>query len=186
MNLEGAAIRDQAGFQTSRHMIRINRQIFERLQSSVEFFKGFTDADLHTFLKFMNPERFKDGDTIFEENVFGSKMYILINGNVVISKRIGKKNGVMKETELAVLNPGECFGEMGLLDQNRRSAKATSRGNSLLFSITDEMLTQISGTRKYFTLAYKLYRNFAKVLAIRLRDSNLKVVDLEAKTRDSR
>jgi len=165
-------------------MIRINRQIFERLQTSVEFFKGFSDGELYTFLKFMNPERFKDGETIFEENVFGSKMYILINGNVVISKRIGKKDGVMKETELAVLNPGECFGEMGMIDQRRRSAKATAKGNSLLFSITDEMLTQISGTRKYFTLAYKLYRNFAQMLANRLRESNLKVVDLEARFRD--
>ena len=167
-------------------MIKINRSIFERLQVSVEFFKGFTDAELYTFLKFMNPERYKDGDTIFEDNVFGSKMYILINGNVVISKTIGKKDGIDKETELAVLNPGECFGEMGLLDQRRRSAKATARGNSLLFSINDEMLTQISGTRKYFAIAYKLYRNFAKMLAIRLRDSNLKVVDLESKYRDSR
>jgi len=162
-------------------MIKINRNIFERLQTSVEFFKGFSDAELHTFLKFMNPERYKDGDIIFEENVFGSKMFILINGNVTISKRIGKKNGVNKETELAVLNPGECFGEMGLIDQRRRSAKATAKGNSLLFSITDEMLTQISGTRQYFTIAYKLYRNFAKMLATRLRDSNLKVVDLESK-----
>jgi CRP-like cAMP-binding protein len=162
-------------------MIKINRNIFEKLQTSVEFFKGFSDAELHTFLKFMNPERYKDGDIIFEENVFGSKMYILINGNVTISKRIGKKNGIAKETELAVLNPGECFGEMGLIDQRRRSAKATAKGNSLLFSITDEMLTQISGTRQYFSIAYKLYRNFAKMLAIRLRDTNLKVVDLESK-----
>lgn len=164
-------------------MIKINRSIFERLQTSVEFFKGFSDAELHTFLKFMNPERYKDGEIIFEENVFGSKMYILINGNVAISKRIGKKDGIDKETELAILKPGECFGEMGLLDQRRRSAKATAQGSALLFSINDEMLTQISGTRKYFTIAYKLYRNFAKMLAIRLRDSNLKVVDLESKHR---
>jgi len=164
-------------------MIKINRNIFERLQTSVEFFKGFSDAELHTFLKFMNPERYKDGEIIFEENVFGSKMYILINGNVVISKRIGKKDGIDKETELAILNPGECFGEMGLIDQRRRSAKATARGSALLFSINDEMLTQISGTRKYFSIAYKLYRNFAKMLAGRLRDANLKVVDLESKHR---
>jgi CRP-like cAMP-binding protein len=162
-------------------MIRINREIFERLKNSVDFFRDFSDGELFTFMKFMNPERFKDGEVIFEENVFGDKMYILINGNVVISKRIGRKDGVMKETELAVLNPGECFGEMGLLDQRRRSAKATAKDNALLFSITDAMLTQISVTRKYFPLAYKLYRNFAKMLAVRLRDSNLKVVDLEAR-----
>lgn len=162
-------------------MIRINRQIFERLQSSVEFFRGFSDVELHTFLKFMNPERFIDQQVIFRENTYGNKMYILINGNVSISKQVGKKAGVIKETELALLNPGECFGEMGLLDQGRRSAKATAVGNALLFSITDDMLTQISGTRKHFTLALKLYRNFAKAMAKRLRETNTKIVDLESR-----
>jgi CRP-like cAMP-binding protein len=165
-------------------MIRINREIFERLKNSVDFFQDFSDGELFTFMKFMNPERFKDGEVIFEENAFGNKMYILINGKVIISKRIGRKDGVMKETQLALLNPGECFGEMGLLDQRRRSAKATAKDNALLFSITDAMLTQISVTRKYFPLAYKLYRNFAKMLAVRLRDSNLKVVDLEARVQN--
>ena len=49
-------------------MIKINRQIFERLQTSVEFFKNFSDEELFTFLKFMNPERFVDADIIFKEN----------------------------------------------------------------------------------------------------------------------
>ncbi|MCP4757564.1 MAG: cyclic nucleotide-binding domain-containing protein [Proteobacteria bacterium] len=167
-------------------MIKINRQIFERLQSSVEFFDNFSDKELFTFLQFMNPERFKDNDVICEENSFGDKMYILINGQVQISKRIGKKDGVMKETILATIDPGECFGEMGLIDQRRRSAKATAKGNALLFSISDEMMTQISVNRKFFLLSFKLYKNFAKMLANRLRDSNLKVVDLEARFQEKK
>ena len=79
-------------------MIKINRQIFERLQTTVEFFKNFSDEELFTFLKFMNPERFEDGDIIFEENTRGVKMYILINGSVVISKLSGKESGIQKET----------------------------------------------------------------------------------------
>ena len=161
-------------------MIKINRQIFERLQTTVEFFKNFSDEELFTFLKFMNPERFEDNETIFEENARGDKMYILINGGVIISKFVDTKDGVSSETELATIKPGECFGEMGLLDQRLRSAKATSKGHTLLFSITDEMLTRISATRKYSLLSFKLYKNFAIMMVGRLRDSNQKIVEMES------
>lgn len=167
-------------------MIKINRQIFERLQISVEFFKNFSDEELFTFLKFMNPERFVDADIIFKENTRGDKMYILINGNVLITKRSGKKDGVVKETNLATIKPGECFGEMGLIDQRNRSAKATSKGNTLLFSITDEMLMKISRSPKYSVLGYKLYKNFVKMLANRLRDTNEKIVNMESSVQNHR
>ncbi len=162
-------------------MIKINKDIFERLKSSVEFFHNFSDLELYTFLKFMNPENFYKGDVIFEEDSQGDKMYILINGHVAISKRAGKRGGVIKQTELAVINPGQCFGEMGLIDRRARSAKATAKSNALLFSITDKMLIKISNNRKFFPISLKLYRNFAQMLARRLRDSNQRVVELAAK-----
>ncbi len=161
-------------------MIKINKEIFERLQTSVDFFHNFTDQELFAFLKFMNPEHFHDGDIIFEENALGDKMYILINGNVSISKRTGTGKGVVKETELALIAPGQCFGEMGLIDKRARSAKATAKGTALLFSMTEEMLLRISNSRKFFPISLKLYRNFAQMLAKRLRDSNIKVVEMAA------
>jgi CRP-like cAMP-binding protein len=161
-------------------MIKINRQIFERLQTTVEFFKNFSDEELFTFLKFMNPERFEDGEIIFEENARGDKMFILINGSVVISKLVEHESGVPTETELATIKPGECFGEMGLIDQRARSAKATAKGHTLLFSISDEMLTRISATRKFSLLSFKLYKNFAIMMVVRLRDSNQKIVEMES------
>jgi CRP-like cAMP-binding protein len=162
-------------------MIKISKEIFERLKSSVEFFHDFSDLELFTFLKFMNPEHFSDGDIIFEEDVPGDKLYILINGQVSIAKRAGRKAGIIKETELAIIQPGQCFGEMGLIDRRARSAKATSKGNAVLFSITDTMLLRISNNRTFFPISLKLYRNFAQMLAKRLRDSNQKVVELAAK-----
>ena len=167
-------------------MIKIDKSIFERLKLSVEFFNNFTDQELFTFLKFMNPEHFNDGDVIFEEDIPGDKMYILINGNVRISKRASKKKGIIRETELAIIDPGQCFGEMGLIDKRARSAKATAKGNAILFSITDKMLLRISNNRKFFAISLKLYRNFAQMLARRLRDSNQKVVELAAKSQGDR
>lgn len=163
-------------------MIKISRTLFDRLKSSVEFFHDLSDLELYTFLKFMNPENFHKGDVIFEEDVPGDKLYILINGKVSITKRTGKKGGVVKETELGIILPGQCFGEMGLIDNRARSAKATTIENAVLFSITDKVLLRMSNSRKFFPISLKLYRNFAQMLARRLRTSNQKVVELEAKS----
>ena len=79
-------------------------------------------------------------------------MFILINGHVSISKRLGKKKGALQETELAVIKPGQCFGEMGLIDKRARSAKATAKDNAVLFSISDTMLVKYPITEDSFQL----------------------------------
>jgi len=162
-------------------MIAIKREIFQRLKESIQFFNNFSDEELISFLKLMHSETFFDGDVIFKEFDSGKKMYILFTGNVVISKRIGKKDGQQMETTLAKLEPGECFGEIGLIDHRPRSATAKAQGKTLLFSISDEKMMRISRNPRYSILSFKLYRNFAMVLASRLRETNQKVVNLSMK-----
>ena len=49
-------------------------------------------------------------------------MHIIVEGNIRIS--ITSDDG--REKDLAVLQPGDCFGEMALLDGSNRSATATA------------------------------------------------------------
>ncbi len=61
----------------------------------------------------------KEDDMIFCENEPGRELYILQNGRVKITKMV---NG--QEVLLAVLQAGDIFGEMALLDNKPRSASA--------------------------------------------------------------
>ena len=59
------------------------------------------------------------GAILFEENDPGSRMYVIRTGRVRIFRRIGRR-----EIVLAVLGPGDFFGEMALLEGLPRSATA--------------------------------------------------------------
>ncbi|HUK58192.1 MAG TPA: Crp/Fnr family transcriptional regulator [Stellaceae bacterium] len=66
--------------------------------------------------------RFAAGDQIFRMGAPGSSMMAVLSGQIRIS--ISSPDG--KELLLAVLHPGEVFGEIALLDGKERSADATA------------------------------------------------------------
>ena len=67
-------------------------------------------------------EKFTEGSVIFREGDLGSEMYIIQKGHVRISLHIGGK-----EREMAVLEKGDFFGEIALLNQSPvRSATAAA------------------------------------------------------------
>ncbi|MBL6941896.1 MAG: Crp/Fnr family transcriptional regulator, partial [Rhodospirillales bacterium] len=67
--------------------------------------------------------KFSDGDVIFRESDVSNSLYFLSQGNVELSKA-GERGPVM----LAMLEPSEMFGEMGILDGGLRSVTAVAIG----------------------------------------------------------
>ncbi|MCP4294843.1 MAG: cyclic nucleotide-binding domain-containing protein [Proteobacteria bacterium] len=155
-------------------MISLPRDIFERLKNTVPFFFDFSDEELLTFLKLMKSEKFINEQIIFMELDPGDRMYIMLKGKVRISKRSGSE-----DTVLAHLESGECFGEMGMIDRQPRSATAVSEGDSFLFSMAATTINKISLNPRYSRLSSKLFRNFSLMLATRLRDLNQRYADLQ-------
>ncbi|MGL1892655.1 MAG: cyclic nucleotide-binding domain-containing protein [Spirochaetaceae bacterium] len=68
---------------------------------------------------------------IFGEGQKGSELYIIQKGTVKITKIVDDK-----EIILAILKPGDMFGEMALLEDKPRSAAAISNENSQLMVIS--------------------------------------------------
>ena len=76
---------------------------------------------------------FGAGDTIFREGDLGTEMYIIHEGKVEILNRLGDEDRV-----LAVLEKGDFFGEMSVLEDLPRAATARA--------LTDARLLQINGS----------------------------------------
>ncbi|MDY6969825.1 MAG: cyclic nucleotide-binding domain-containing protein [Spirochaetota bacterium] len=72
---------------------------------------------------------YKDNTMVFCENEPGNDLFIIQSGKVKITKIVDE------EILLAVLNPGDIFGEMSLLDNRPRSASAITYGDVTLLAI---------------------------------------------------
>ena len=75
--------------------------------------------------------QFKDGQMIFQRGEFGNHMMLVLRGQVKIS--IVSNEG--KELTFLLIPPGECFGEIALLDGQPRTADATAVGECVLFTL---------------------------------------------------
>lgn len=77
---------------------------------------------------------FGKGETIFEEGSLGGEMYAVLEGSVVIARSL--PDG--REKPLQVLEKGEVFGEMGLLENAPRSASARAGDDGARLMVIDQ------------------------------------------------
>ncbi len=68
-------------------------------------------------------QRFSDGETIVSEGIISNNAYIILKGQVSVSKKIEKRIIV-----IGTLKEGEVFGEMGLISSGLRSTNVTAIG----------------------------------------------------------
>jgi len=67
-------------------------------------------------------QSYRKSEVIFKEGSAGSEMYLIHSGRVLLSVRQDETREVL----LVVLNPGDFFGEMALVDDSPRSATASA------------------------------------------------------------
>jgi len=83
------------------------------LLRNLSFFQTFPDAEVWELLRWAGWEEFPDGAKIIEEGEEGESFFIIVRGEVEVRK--GKQR-------IARLTAGECFGEIGYLGHQQRSA----------------------------------------------------------------
>lgn len=109
----------QTGFTLSEESDDV--QINASRLSQLAFFKQVSPEVLEDIAMLFNTERFASGATIIEEGARGEKFYILIRGKVEVLKRVV---GELEEQQrqVAVLEDGDHFGEIALLQNVPRTA----------------------------------------------------------------
>ena len=86
-------------------------------------FGGLSRADLDHLLARARVEYYPAGRRIFEKGSPGRSMMAILRGSVRIS---AASASARREIVLSILQPGEIFGEIALLDGQRRTADATA------------------------------------------------------------
>lgn len=116
---------------------------------------------------------YPENATVFREGDPGDGVYVVALGAVKISKTIDGKN----EKVLAGFAEKEFFGELALLDGKPRSASASVTRSTVLLKISVENFNLLMHEAPFAAL--KIISQIACHLAIRLRDTNIRLSELE-------
>lgn len=107
---------------------------------------------------------FADGDIIFREGDDSREMYVVVEGEVVVSK-----HAATTDVTLATLHKGDFVGEMSLLESLPRSATARAKGRTRLLVIhPGGFLLKI---RRDPTFAFEMLQSLSR--RIRVTNDNL-------------
>ena len=106
-------------------------------------------------------ERYRHGEIIFEEGNSGDWVYVVLSGEVEVSKTVEGK-----VFTLGTLKPGEVFGELALIGAVRRTATTRARGETRVGivdrSLLDKEFNKLSADFRGILLA--LVARFIKVM----------------------
>ena len=114
------------------------------------------------------------GQHVFREGEPAREMFVVLGGEAEVLKR-GKRG---LETRVAVLGPGDWFGEMSILDIQPRSATVTALAPTSLLVITGEALDQLY--RRDLKAYSLIVLNVARELSRRLRVADGIIADFMA------
>jgi CRP/FNR family transcriptional regulator, cyclic AMP receptor protein len=116
----------------------------------------------------MTTSRLERGDVLFREGDQGNRLYVIGEGKI----KLGVTSVDGRENLLAVLGPGEMFGELSLFDPGPRTATATAVAETQLIALGHDELTSFLSGRP------AVAANMLAALARRLRRTNDSLADL--------
>ena len=141
-----------------------------------DIFYELSNTQLELVASICDERHYQAGDMVFEENSPGSELYIIANGEIEILLNpalLGKEAKSGPEV-ISTLRRGQSFGEVALVDEGLRSAGArVSMPETRLIVVPRDKVMLLCDT--YAQLGYRLMRNLAADLAMKIRSTDLLV-----------
>jgi CRP-like cAMP-binding protein len=131
-------------------------------------FSGLDDEAAQALSSSMVESRLRRGEVLFHEGDEGDRLYVVTDGKV----KLGRTSADGRENLLAILGPGQMFGELSLFDPGPRSATVTAVTDCVFQSLGNEELGRWLNGRP------EVARGLLVQLAGRLRKANDVVADL--------
>jgi CRP/FNR family transcriptional regulator, cyclic AMP receptor protein len=138
----------------------------------VRLFAGLAPDALEAIASITTEESHALGTLIFAHGDVGDRFFLILEGKVRISRNVPG----MGEEALAILGPGDVFGEMCLFDDAPRSADARVHERCRLLSVSKERFIDLLFLR--MDLSRDVLWNTVRILCKRLRETDDKLTFL--------
>jgi len=142
----------------------------------IDIFGNLTAAQYELVAFLCEPLQPRRGTWLMREQEHSRELYVILSGGVEVVMDPGLIvpgfEDSTPERVLTELRAGQVFGEIALVDQGVRSASVrVSRDHTELLRIQGERLMMLCDT--YPALGYRLMRNLASELSLKLRNTGL-------------
>ncbi len=131
---------------------------------NIYLFNQFSEAELERLESIAEAEKFSSGDRIFEQGDTADRLYVIKYGSVQIRQ---SDQGEDSKMVVSTMGSGSHFGEMSMIDDEKRSAGATAMEQSEIIVIRYPALLKLLDQQP--AIAVKFYRSIARYLSGRLR-----------------
>jgi CRP/FNR family cyclic AMP-dependent transcriptional regulator len=130
----------------------------------VGLFGGLSDEVLEQLATGLELVQLPPGEIVFKEGDSGREMFVLIDGEIEVLKH----SKSARETRVALLGPGDWFGEMSILDVMPRSATVRTLSPSRVLRITAHDLDALyrRDLRSYSLLVLNIAREMSRRLRV--------------------
>ena len=133
--------------------------------------QGLSAQELRLLAKYSRERSFPSDAMIFAEGDPGDSLYIVVEGEVRISRIVPG----MGEECLLILSRGDVFGELALIDDRPRSADARSHGGPCtVFAVSKSLLEEVLSMDP--DAAVQFLNLLCRLLCRRLRAMNERLV----------
>ena len=145
-------------------------------------FKNLDENEIKEILNITREQRFHKDDVIMQEGEEGDTMYMVLEGELGVSKTLTMKFGDddyrKAEKVLTHLRAQDhvVFGEMALIGQDNRSASIVAKSDCILLEIKREDFMRLIESKA--ELGVKVLLNLAGFLINRLKQSSHDVIRL--------
>ena len=137
----------------------------------VDVFSGLEGRSLDSVLAVLREQTFPKGALVFSEGELGRSMFVLEDGEV----EVRRSNSAGLPVPIVRLGPGECFGEMALVELQPRSATVLVMKKARVWSLTNLDLWKLFREDNY---AYVIVlQNICRLLSRRLRKADSRISD---------
>ena len=140
----------------------LNNEIRDMLMDC-GLFDALLPADFIAAAGYFSISSIAQGEEIFHEGDAGTFMCIIHSGSVIVHKH----NGDGQRIDIATLRSGRAFGEMAVLDGERRSASCVAASDCQLLNLGKDSLEKMLNDAP--KIAAKIIRAIAISLSRRLR-----------------
>lgn len=150
-------------------------QVPESLRT-VPFLESFSDEQLDDVLNSSSYIQCEPEDVIIEEGAVDSRIYILLSGTVEVRKE-GKTLATIKR-------PGEVFGELAVVNDDRRSASVVASKPAVCLAVDQKFLQDVKPREEFPAFYAALYEFIARVTAGRLQATSRRLAEVEKELRE--